>query len=104
MRFDRDMDSPLHFEDTPTPTEPYRIRNAIIVDGEVTTAINSLTDSVSAFASHARLEKQRFGTPKHGERASRYARAGLKELHHQHEYCPCRTLSPEEYEECKCDI
>ena len=107
MRFNPDIDAPLHFDDERgSRAEPFRIRNAIIVDGEVTAALNHIepTDSVTAYASHTRLEQQRFQKPKHGSRATAYSRAAAEQLHHQQQYCPCRTLSPEEYEDCKCDL
>ena len=102
MRFDDpDLDQPLHFDD-PTTSEPFRIRNAMLINGHVCDGV----DAVTAFAHSVRVGKEVIGPAfgsSGGKKAAAYSRSVAKSLHHAAEYCPCKRLSPEEYEKCKCN-
>ena len=95
-----DLDQPLHFDD-PATSEPVRVRNALLIDGHVCDDI----DPVTAYSHSVRIGKQTLG-PEFGSgggsRAKKYSRSVSQSMHHAVEYCPCKRLSAEEYEECKC--
>ena len=107
MRFNPDIDAPLFFDDDRSSrAEPFRIRNAIItVEGGIIQAANAVSpsDNVTAYASHARKERERFGEfgGNGGKKAASYSKSVKENMHHQQQYCPCVTLYPTE---CKDDI
>ena len=106
MRYEPDLDHELMFTDERATSEPFRIRNALIVDGQVRQVLNANapSDNVTAYASHTRKERERFGEfgGKGGKKAATYSKSVKENMHHQQQYCPCVTLSPSEYQDCKC--
>lgn len=95
-----DLDQPLHFDD-PATSEPVRVRNSWLIDGHVCDDV----DTVTAYAHSVRIGKEIIGPAfgsSGGKKAATYSRSVANSLHHSAEYCPCKRLTAEEYEECKC--
>jgi hypothetical protein len=88
------MDSPLHFDDN-TESQPYRLRNAFLIDGHT---VSDPTDNVTAQIHHQRVAAERFGQfgTEGGGKAKQFAKTLCKNLHHESEWCPCRSLTPDE--------
>jgi len=99
-RFEREIDSPLRFDDPQQSSEPYRLRDCFLVDGHIAPAASAelIHDNVTAHAHHQRIKAERFGQfgTEGSAKAKQFARSMCKSLHHESEYCPCKTLTPEE--------
>ena len=80
--------------------EPVRIRNAVLIDGHVADR-ELFNDAETAYAHSIRIKdgmrfRQEFGLDG-GERATKYAAAVCKGLHHQKEYAPITCICYDEH-------
>ena len=80
----------LNFHSHSEEYEPVRIRDSYIVDGHVTDPPPT-APSCQCHPQKARREVE----------MNKYERKMLQNYHHQEMYCPCKTLSAEEYEKIK---
>ena len=93
-----ELDKPLNFHgDSEIDTSPLTNCPTLGVANEVREACRSGTDAHTAAA---RTLKAEFGA-NGGVAAKRYHKGARALLHHQVEYAPCKTLTPEEYEKLK---
>jgi len=80
MLYETHQDHQLDFSDsTAYEPEPPRLRCGPTQDG----LIKSISEAITG--------------------ASRYHVQIKKNLHHKAEYCPCRKMTGDEYERCKCE-